>query len=228
MKKIFNLLLPSSCLVCKQKLSHLSFLCGDCHAKLVFNKQVCEQCALPIESGKKCGACLSSPPPFNITLAPFCYKPPLTTWITQLKFQQKLANAKILAEILALEIEKHYKNQEMPSLIVPIPLHSQRLRQRGFNQAVEIAKPIAKKFNLPLIYDHFRRDKNTQAQSLLSAYARRANMAGAFKIDRSIAADHVAIVDDVMTTGQTVRVFSRLLQQSGIKKIDVWCCARVG
>jgi ComF family protein len=227
MKQFLKIFFSPRCFLCKFILPHPTGLCEDCFKQLRLNEKVCCQCALPLEQGVKCGTCLASPPPFDMTLAPFLYQPPLSHWITQLKFQHKLLNAKVLGQLLCVQIEKHYAVKTKPDCIIPIPLHRQRLSQRGFNQAVEIARPIAKKLKLPLIYDHYRRAKNTHAQSQLSAYARHHNMQNAFKLYRNLAAKHVAIVDDVMTTGQTVRTFSQLLRKTGIQRIDIWCCARV-
>lgn len=227
MKNILNFFLPKLCLACGRLMTVDSRLCDYCAELLRPNEKACIRCALPIENGDMCGTCLAFPPPFDFTLAPFFYKPPLSTWVLQLKFQHKLKNAKILAEILSNQIKKHYAQKAMPNFIIPVPLHPKRLHERGFNQAIEIAKPIAKKYHMTISYEHFRRNKHTQAQSSLTARQRRINMSGAFILSRPFTADHVAILDDVLTTGQTVRVFSQMLRQCGVKKIDVWCCARV-
>lgn len=146
--------------------------------------------------------------------------------IWQLKFQQRLLYAQTLGEMLALQLVEAYRDHTMPSLILPVPLHPARLKERGFNQALEIAKPIARMFKLPIEKKCVQRIKATEAQSGLSANKRHANMLNAFSVQKSLNADYVAIVDDVMTTGITVRELSNVLLQSGVKRVDVWCCAR--
>lgn len=120
----------------------------------------------------------------------------------------------------------------MPQIIIPIPLHPRRLRQRGFNQALEIAKPIAKKFHVPLDTAHCQRVRYTEAQTQIPAEHRGSNVKNAFVVDKKFFCgensniSHVAIMDDVVTTGHTVNELSRALRKAGVKTIDVWCCAR--
>lgn len=114
----------------------------------------------------------------------------------------------------------------MPECIIPVPLHRRRLRQRGFNQALEIAKPLAKKLQLPVDFKTCIRTKHTRPQSELSAKKRQQNIKNAFTLKKPITAKHVAIVDDVMTTGNTVTELSALLRNNGVTTIEIWCCAR--
>lgn len=121
-----------------------------------------------------------------------------------------------------------YQKNSLPDLIIPIPLHQKRLQERGFNQALEIAKPIAKKFGLPIDYKGIQRIKFTMPQSGLAALERKRNMDNAFSISENYSGLYIALVDDVITTGCTVRECARLLVKHGAAKIDLWCAARNG
>lgn len=225
-EQLAGICLPQSCCLCRKRVGFREYLCGDCHKQLPWNHSACRQCALPLEAGSSlCGLCATDPPAFSKCIAPFRYEPPVATFIVQLKFQQQLRYSRVLGHLLAEYIRTH--SQSLPQCLIPVPLHNQRLRQRGFNQALEIAKPLSKIFNIPLLRNHCVRRKPTLPQSQLSANARRRNIRSAFSIHRPIAFQHVAIVDDVMTTGQTVRALSQLLAKHGVKTIEVWCCARV-
>ncbi len=217
---------PNYCRVCTSLLKTNSLLCPSCYANLPWNNHACLTCALPLSQGQQCGACLLDPLSTNICLSPFIYQPPISNLITQLKFQHQLWCSRLLGRLLASAIQQRYQNLALPECIIPIPLHAKRLRQRGFNQALEIAKPLAAQLNIPLLYNYYSRHKNTEPQSQLTAAVRRRNMSAAFSSRRLPSAKYIAILDDVMTTGQTVREFKKVLLQQGIPKIDIWSCAR--
>jgi ComF family protein len=144
--------------------------------------------------------------------------------ITQLKFSNKLIYAKILAELFINHLS--YLNEPLPQCIIPVPLHRSRLRERGFNQALELAKPIAKRLAIPLDFKSCTRVIATKAQSQILASERKKNIKNAFVIKQNFQYQHVAIVDDVMTTGSTVAELSKTLRKHGVKQIDIWCMAR--
>jgi ComF family protein len=175
----------------------------------------------------KCGYCLTHPPLFDVTHALFPYEWPVSSFIVKLKFQHQIYYAKILGELMAMKIRTTwYTDTRLPDCIIPIPLHPQRLAERGFNQALEIAKPIAKILSIPLHKQGIKRVKPTKAQSGLRAKERSQNMANAFAATRDYKGLKVAILDDVITTGQTVMECSRILKKLGTRQIDIWCCAR--
>jgi len=122
--------------------------------------------------------------------------------------------------------DEWYPKKSLPTAILPIPLHATRLKERGFNQAVEIARPIAKAFHLPLLTDQIIRMKSTPPQATLPAAKRKQNIKNAFLIKQSLHHQHIAVVDDVITTGNTVYEFCRVLKKQGVERISVWCCAR--
>jgi ComF family protein len=218
-------LFPRRCCFCRKLLTEPQALCETCRQALPWNHRACQRCALPLETdSRQCGACLTRPPAFVRCIAPFRYQPPISTAIIQLKFHEQLRYAPVLAQLLAEAVRQ--QDEALPECLIPIPLHTQRLRQRGFNQAVEIAKPLGKALNIPILRNHCYRRKNTLPQSQLSAPARRRNMRAAFDLRRPLRVQHVAIIDDVMTTGQTAQIFSRMLSDAGVKRIQIWCCAR--
>lgn len=142
-----------------------------------------------------------------------------------LKFKQKLLYAKLLGEMMGQKLA--VEQRTMPELLIPVPLHVSRLRERGCNQALELAKPIAKMLNMKLDRNSVERVNNTAAQSTLPFQERKRNLKNAFVVKKPLCAKHVAIVDDVMTTGSTVEELSRVLRSCGVLEIEIWCCARV-
>ncbi len=192
----------------------------------------CVLCQLPSDRHKDlCQTCENFLPWIgeentNDIFTLFRYEEPIDHLITQLKFNHKLIYAKILGNLMAEKLSQHYQNNKLPELIIPMPLHKKRLKERGFNQAIEIAKPIAKKLGIPIDRKSCQRVKHTEAQSLIPAAKRHKNIANAFELNGNLTAKHIAILDDVTTTGSTIKELKTTLQDSGISNIDVWCCAK--
>jgi ComF family protein len=143
--------------------------------------------------------------------------------VTDFKFRGKLAFSNLLGNLMA----ERFALQELPrpERLVPVPLHARRLRERGYNQAVELARPIACRLGISLDLDTCRCIRPTAAQSLVAAAERARNVRGAFAVEGPMCA-HVAIVDDVMTTGHTVEALAKALRTHGAERIEVWVCAR--
>ncbi len=200
--------------------------CILCHYPTGINRDLCEACflALPIipQGNAGCANIYT-----DASFALFSYESPLTKLIMDLKFQQRLINAQILGELMAEAIQNHwYKNKTLPSLILPVPLHAKRLRERGYNQALELSRPIARALKIPIDVKSCLRIKQTEAQATLAADERAQNMKNAFRIQRDLTGHHVAILDDVTTTGQTLMEFSQTVKEAGASQIDIWCCAK--
>jgi len=170
-----------------------------------------------------CGRCLGKKPAFDRTYAPFIHQGAIRHLITTLKFNAQYQNARLLGLMLAEHLRQV---AEIPDCIVAVPLHKSRYRQRGFNQAIEIAAILSKQLLVPLDLTSCERYRDTPHQTRLSAKKRRKNIKNAFKLNHPLAAKHIAIVDDVMTTGSTVHELAALLKKSGVRKVDVWVCAR--
>lgn len=227
----YHQLMPQRCILCGY-LTHSRYnLCSACQKELPSLPDCCIQCAQFLSGVStldvRCGLCQKHPPPFERTFALFPYQFPIVQLITQLKFQQQIHYANFFSDQFIQHIQAAwYQHRSLPDVIIPIPLHAHRLRERGFNQALEIAKPIAKYLRIPLDKDGIQRTKATAAQSGLSAKERKQNMSQAFTAIRSYQALSIAVIDDVITTGQTIMAFCQVLKQQGAKRIDVWCCAR--
>lgn len=220
-------LMPPVCVLCGQTGDDGQDLCAACRAELPYNTSACARCALPLpitHGDLICGACQQQTPDYDRSHSLLCYAPPADQLIQRLKFNARLPLARVLGELMAVQLAQCL--HASPERIIPVPLHRARLRERGFNQALEIARPIARALNIPLDYRGCERMRHTSVQSLLPAAARRKNIKGAFRVTRPIKARHVAIVDDVMTTGHTVQEFAATLRKSGVEQIDVWVVAR--
>ena len=227
LKSIHAWLLPPVCVLCGQTGDDGQDLCAACRAELPYNTSACTRCALPLPISADdltCGACQQQTPDYDRSHSLLRYAPPADQLIQRLKFNARLPLARVLGELMAAHLAQRLR--AWPERIIPVPLHRARLCERGFNQALEIARPIARALKIPLDYRSCVRLRHTSVQSLLPAAARRKNIKGAFRVTRPIQARHVAIVDDVMTTGHTVQDFAATLRKSGVEQIDVWVVAR--
>lgn len=218
-----RLLLPPRCLICREQGSNDIDLCVICRERLPWNHAACDSCALPLPVPGRCGACLRRPPPLDAVCAAFLYGDPVDRLLPRLKFHRDLAAGRLLAELMVPLLEK----QPRPQALVPVPLHRRRLRQRGYDQALELARPLARRLDLPLLPGALRRVRNTAPQSELDARHRRRNLRAAFVAGNVPLPDHVALIDDVMTTGQTLHAAARALRRAGVTRVDAWVCARV-
>lgn len=212
------------CVVCGGAGAAGRDLCMACHAALPWQGPACLQCALPLPQAGLCGNCMQHPPPLDETRAAFDYAFPLDRLLPRLKFHGDFAAGRVLAQAMA----ERCALLPRPDAIVPIPLHRARLRQRGYDQALELAKPVAHALHLPLLAKALQRRKTTTAQSRLDAAARQRNLRDAFVVANSAALPaHVVLVDDVMTTGATLHAAARALRKAGVQRVDAWVCARV-
>ena len=233
-----RLLWPSRCLACGQCGDDGIDLCERCAATLPWNRSACLRCAIPLsivdgDGPQVCGACLqhaggSARPGRTTPLAEvhtaFVYAAPVDRLLPRFKFHHDLAAGGLLAQLMAQALA----TAPRPDALVPIPLHYARLRQRGYDQALELARPLARALGLPLLDGALRRVRATAAQSLLDAAQRRRNLKDAFASPAGVALPaHVALVDDVMTTGATLHAAALALRRGGVQRVDAWVCARV-
>lgn len=219
--------LPPLCLLCGQRGAGMRDLCVACAAELPRNRLCCPRCALPLQTpAPLCGECLKREPPFTAAVVPFVYAHPLDMLMTRLKFGRSLAAGRVLSQVWIDALHEH-RPATMPEALIPVPLHNTRLRERGYNQALELARPLAREFAIALRHDALIRVRSTPAQSNLDAKTRRRNLRGAFEViaDARLPS-HVALVDDVMTTGTTLRECARTLRRAGVARVDVWALAR--
>ncbi|WDS35016.1 ComF family protein [Pseudoxanthomonas sp.] len=223
LRRAGQLLLAPRCLVCSEPGTGGLDLCSACTDALPWNHSACPRCALPTPHGDLCGECLQSPPPVAATQAAFVYGFPLDRLVPRFKFHQDLAAGRLLAEVMAQGLATTTR----PDALVPVPLHATRLRQRGYDQALELARPVGRRLDVPVLTTVLLRQRDTAPQSELDAAARRRNLRKAFAIRPDVALPaHVALLDDVMTTGATLHAAARVLLRAGVKRVDAWVCAR--
>ena len=222
--KLLGGLWPRHCLVCGEACP-VEGLCPACRRALPWNRSACQRCALPLPApAAACGHCLRRPPPLAAAHAAFRYEIPLDRLLPRLKFHDDLAAGRLLGGLMAEALA----GAERPDALIPLPLHRKRLRSRGFDQTLELATPLARALHLPLIDDILIRMRETAPQSRLDAAARRRNLRRAFAVREGIALPtHVALVDDVMTTGATLHAAATALLCAGATRVDAWVCARV-
>lgn len=220
-RSIIEHLLPSQpCLLCGA-MSHDGVWCAACDADLPrLSGAHCPVCALPSSMGDVCGRCLQHPPHFEHTVAAFAYAFPIDKLIQALKFSEQLTLIKKLADALTDQIDT------LPDAIIPMPLHPLRLRERGFNQSVLLGQRMAKHLAIPLLKNACTRARNTRPQSALPFEERKKNLRQAFSCTANLSGKHIAIVDDVMTTGASINELAKTLRQAGATNISAWVIAR--
>lgn len=225
-----RLFLPHTCILCAEHAEQSRDLCVACEKELPWADLACKQCGLRLSAAttsELCGQCQQHPPAFDRVFSLCDYIEPMDRIIAAAKFHQQLVYTRLLGELLTERAcQRWYKNQALPDLILPVPLHASRLKERGYNQSLEIAKVVALKLNIPLGKDYCERQKATAAQSSLAHAERSHNVKNAFVLKKPLNLQHVAIVDDIITTGHTVDELSKILRAAGVQQIDVWCCAR--
>ena len=220
--RLSHSLLPCRCLICGERGAG-DDLCALCRVALPWNRHACRRCGLPLpQTEPACGACLKQPPPFAATQAAFVYAFPLDRLLLRFKFHGDLAAGRLLAQLLGDRLV----DDERPQVLVPVPLHRSRLRERGYDQALELAKSLSRRTGIPLRARQLRRVHATARQSELGLSARQRNLRGAFAVAGHALPKHVALIDDVMTTGATLRECAQTLLRSGVERVDVWVVAR--
>lgn len=214
-------LLPRDCLLCAGP-SGVAQLCPGCAASLPrLPRERCPVCALPTPGAAVCGACLVHPPHFDATHAVFRYEFPVDRLIQELKYGHRLAGADFLARELAALPLSH-----RPDLILPVPLAPARLAGRGFNQAVELARPLARALGVPLDLRGVSRERDTASQAALPWTARTQNLRHAFACRIDLTGKTVLVVDDVMTSGATLNELARTLRAAGAARVENLIAAR--
>lgn len=217
-------LFPTLCALCGGYGQPGRELCPACERDLPAIQVACLQCGAPLPVPGLCGRCQRRPPVFAATVAAFHYRPPVDVLVKRFKFKDDLHLARLLGGLMADRLEA--TDAILPDLIVPVPLHVRRLRQRGFNQALELARPIASRLAITLDRHNVIRTRSTDPQSDLPAGLRSRNVKGAFAVAAELGARHVAVVDDVMTTGHTVNELALTLRRNGVANVSIWVCAR--
>lgn len=216
--------LPSVCVVCRQYHREASAVCRECIPLLKQIGPACHYCAQPLPDSNFliCGRCTKSKPAFDQTLTLYRFEEPLRTLLHDYKYNGALFLRHFLAQLI---LDALPPTALQTQCLVPVPLHPKRLQQRGFNQAAEFAKLLAKRLNLPCELLLCQKIFNTASQMSLDGKTRRRNLRHAFEVQTSHY-EHITLIDDLFTTGSTVNEIAKLFKQKGVKKVDVWCCAR--
>ena len=197
-------------------------LCQACARELPSSASACPRCAAPGTGNAECGACIADPPHFDASYAAFVYAYPVDALIQALKYRGQLP----LAGLFAQALYRRLGGARGVDLIVPLPLHPQRVAERGFNQAAEIAKVLSRLCGIAMDAQLAQRARNTAPQTALPWHERATNMRQAFACGRDLAGMRIAVVDDVMTTGATLDEFARTLKRCGAARVENWVVAR--
>jgi ComF family protein len=226
-----ELIFPAYCLECKRQLPcwELPLFCTDCLARISFiGSPICVCCGVPFASGRDhlCGQCLAKPYFFQLARSAVLYREPVASLISSFKFNGDLTGLSTLAMLTTASAG--FRMLSRPDLIVPVPLHKERLRKRSFNQALLLAQAIFPEHRRKIIPSLLVRNRVTAPQTGLSGTQRRKNLSRAFSVKRPemVRGQKILLVDDVFTTGSTVNECARVLSQSGARKIDVLTLAR--
>lgn len=216
-------LAPRRCAWCQGRIAR-GHSCAECRARLPWNRLACPRCALPLDAARSCPQCVRAPPPQDAAIAALRYASPVDARILALKFHGSLGAAAPLAELLAQVLA--VRPEPLPELLVPVPLHRLRMARRGYNQALEIARPLARRLSLRCDPFAVRRVRATAEQTRLDAGQRHRNLRGAFVASPRLAGRTVALLDDVITTGATAAEIARAVRAAGAARIEVWAVAR--
>ncbi len=236
--KVYNIFVAlfsgNRCFLCANRSEGHETICPACLDDLPFNTTACPACAKPNAASRLCAACLNHPGSpgrsgrpggfINKSRALFQYHYPVNHLIQCMKFRQGLELANYLGGIMG---EVFFNDgSRRPDCIIPVPLHRHRLISRGYNQSVELARPLARQLKVNLDNDSCKRIRNTVPQSDLPAKKRQGNVRNAFSVAEGISYSHVLLIDDVITTGSTVNELARTLHKAGVARVDVLACAK--
>lgn len=228
---LFDLLLPPACPLCGSESGGRSpfFFCPACLSGIhPIGSSCCPRCALPYptEEGSDhlCESCLRDTPPFSRVVALGIYEETLRTAVQRFKYEGAIVLDRPLAELLAAVLESD--GAPRPDLLIPVPLHYSRLRERTYNQALLLARVLGRRWRLPVPPRLLVRSRPTPQQQGLKAEVRRQNLKGAFAMNRKLNGERVLLIDDVVTTGATVRECSRVLLEGGAGEVVVAVLAR--
>ena len=201
-------------------------LCADCEADLICNEPSCSICAEPLMAATtaQCGACIKRKPRFDHVICAFRYAYPLDHLIRGLKYRNAVSYARVLGDLLATRVRR--EDEKLPELMIPVPLATGRFQERGYNQALELGRRLERQLRVPMRTDVIVRTRETPEQAGLDQKRRRKNIRGAFEAVSTFAARHIAIVDDVVTTGSTANEVAKVLKRAGARRVEVWAVAR--
>ena len=216
--------LPSVCVLCNLYHYQPFAVCRACASLLKQIGPACRHCAHPLPDEKflVCGDCVKEKPALDNTFTAYLFEEPLRTLLHEFKYHEALYLGGFLAKLVLDALSNRPITTEC---LIPVPLHPQRLRQRGFNQTVELCKILSKKLKIPYELTLCKRIIHTAPQVNLDKKQREQNLRDAFH-SQLTHYQHITLVDDLLTTGSTAKELARVLKQQGAVQVDLWCCAR--
>jgi len=215
---------PRYCLLCEVRFDGARDLCDYCQAALPWNDNACQRCGQPL-TGASCISCRRLPVSCERTVAPLLYKDAIADWVQALKFRSGFREGQVLSELLATAVERALTGHHRPDCILAMPLSTRRLLWRGHNQAAIIARIVSHRVGIPVQHRLLERTRTTLMQASLPRSARRANVLRAFSV-HDVTDLHIAMVDDVLTTGATMQSATRILLANGAAAVEWWVAAR--
>jgi len=223
---IIQRVFDAHCRLCGAPVSADQPLCSPCLAELPHLQHACPRCALPLQAavppGSLCGECLADPPPFDRARVALHYREPVNDLVSGFKYHHRLSDGRLLGQLLA---ERVLSERPQVGLILPLPLHPARLRERGFNQASELARMLSRAIGVPWRSELLQRRQDGQHQRETNKRQRLQNVRKAFACS-SLPSRRIAIVDDVITTGATARAAAGCVKKAGAEWVEVWAVAR--
>lgn len=211
------------CVLCSLHQSRSRTCCKSCLNDLPWIQHSCYQCGIPLVSNAlRCGQCLKTPPPYQRVYTACLYQFPIDQLISATKYQGRVEYIPLLTELF---LEKTQLDQ-IPDVLIPVPIHRQKMSQRLFNHTALMAKLLGKALDIPIDLKLLIKSTATPAQHQLSKKQRLKNLKGSFSLTRNHCYSHIAIIDDVMTTGSTLHEIATLLQAAHDCRVDGWMIAR--
>lgn len=233
---ILAFVLPQQCILCSRIVSKVrpftpqhQSLCEACVYELPWHTQAqCPQCALPTPNGDICGVCLQHPPAFDRTIALLKYAYPMDSLIQKYKYGKALHFSRMLSQLAYHHSDLSWllKQHHPPRTLIAMPMHENRLKTRGFNHALEIAKDLNQALKLNLVIDDCARIKDTPPQAGLDLKARTRNMRDAFAMRCNLKGEHIMLFDDVMTTGASLHALAQTAKLAGASQVTCLVIAR--
>jgi ComF family protein len=206
--KLFHVLKPSS-------------LCIICHQHHFESAPICNACCLYLKPTEFAYQAFSQP--IDFIFAPYFFNATMRKILHEFKYQEGLYLAKQLSSLMIQKLPQEARNTEC---LIPVPLHRKKLQARGFNQSAMLAQQLSKKLRLPLNTTICSKVVHTHAQAGITAHQRKTNLYKAFRV-KNLGYQHVTIIDDLCTTGNTAKELALELKKNGVQRVDFWCCARV-